>query len=122
MPAYHYRIFDTDENDVGDINFRIGDSEHVRQGTGHIGYEIWEEYQGLRYARKACLAIAPWVLKKSGTVIITTDPGNIASIKTIESIGAQFKDEVDIPIDNPHYQRGRFTKLRYLWTPHSLDS
>lgn len=120
MPAYHYRIFDKDDNDVGDINFRIGDSDHIRYVTGHIGYEIWEEYQGHHYARKACFAISTWVSEKSGKVIITTDLGNIASIKTIEAIGAKFKDEVDIPINNPHYQTGRYTKLRYIWEPLAL--
>ncbi len=117
MPAYHYRIIDSNSNDVGHTNFRIGDSEHIRKAAGHIGFEVKAEYRGHRFAKKACLALAPWVRELSETVIITADPDNLPSIKTIEAIGALFDDEVSVPPNDPHYKRGSRLKRRYLWKP-----
>jgi tagatose 1,6-diphosphate aldolase len=114
-PGYHFRILNPDGTDVGRINFRVGDSEHVRLIAGHIGYEINEGYRGRGYALQACRAIAPFVRKFYASVIITSDPENIASVKTIEKLGAEFIDEVPIPPDDAHYLRGSRTKRRYSW-------
>ena len=117
VPFYHYRIIDKSNNDVGHINFRIGDSEHIRKAAGHIGFEIKPEHRGKNYATKACVAISSWVHQTSGTVIITADPDNLPSIKTIEGIGAVFLDEIAVPVGDPHYQRGSRTKRRFTWRP-----
>jgi len=50
-------------------------------------------------------------------VTITCDPDNWASRRTIERLGAELVDEVAVPADDPHYQRGSRTKKRYRWTP-----
>jgi hypothetical protein len=39
----------------------------------------------------------------------------VASVKTIEKLGAEFIDEVPIPPDDAHYLRGSRTKRRYGW-------
>ena len=116
-PAYQFRILNEDGTDVGRINFRVGDSEHVRLIAGHIGYEIAEAWRGHGYALKACRAIAPLVRSSYESVIITSDPENVASVRTIEKLGAVFIDEVPIPPTDPHYLRGSRTKRRYRWKP-----
>ena len=117
VPAYHFRIWIADGLDVGHINFRVGDTEHVRVCAGHIGFEIGEQFRGHGYALQACRAIAPFVRSVSGTVTITCDPNNAASIRTIERLGADFTDEVPVPVHDPHYKRGSRSKRRYKWTP-----
>ena len=117
VPAYHFRILVADDLDVGHINFRVGDTEHVRVCAGHIGFEIGERFRGHGYALQACRAIAPFVRSVSGTVTITCDPDNVASIRTIERLGAGFTDEVPVPVHDPHYERGSRVKRRYRWTP-----
>jgi tagatose 1,6-diphosphate aldolase len=117
VPAYHFRILIADDLDVGHINFRVGDTEHVRVCAGHIGFEIGERFRGHGYALQACRAIAPFVRSVSGTVTITCDPDNVASIRTIERLGAGFTDEVPVPVYDPHYKRGSRSKRRYKWTP-----
>jgi len=114
---YHFRISTTGQSDVGNINFRIGDTEHVLNCAGHIGYEIREPFRGHSYALQACCAIAPFVRSVCSSVIITSDPDNHASIRTIERLGAVFIDEVPVPPHDPHYQRGSRAKRRYRWTP-----
>ena len=117
VPGYRFRIIDDQDTDVGHLSFRVGDTEHVRLAAGHIGYEVAEAHRGHGYAVDACLAIAPWVSEVSETVLITVDPDNFPSIRTVERIGATFLDEVDVPVGDPHYLRGSYRKRRYHWNP-----
>jgi len=121
VPGYHFKILNELSEEVGHLNFRVGDTEHVRFAAGHIGFEVAERYQGHRYAGSACLAVAPWVSEVSGSVLITVDPGNLPSIRTIERIGGDFLDEVDVPEGDPHHLRGSFRKIRYLWNPAKIE-
>jgi predicted acetyltransferase len=60
--------------------------------------------------------LAPFVRSLYPTVTITCDPDNHASRRTIEQLGASFVDEVPVPPNDPHYERGSWTKQRYRWT------
>ena len=113
VPAYHFRILISDGSDVGHINFRVGDTEHVRVCAGHIGFEILEPFRAHGYSLQACRAIAPFVRSVYDAVTITCDPDNQASRRTIERLGAGFTDEVAVPPHDPHFQRGSRTKRRY---------
>ncbi len=117
VPFYHFRIMTVGGTDVGQINFRIGDTEHVRVCAGHIGFEIEETFRGHGYAFQACRALAPFVRSMYETVIITCDPDNQASRRTIERLEARFMEEVAVPPDDPNYQGGSRRKRRYTWTP-----
>jgi tagatose 1,6-diphosphate aldolase len=117
VPAYNFRILAADGLDVGHINFRVGDTEHVRVCAGHIGYEILEPFRGHGYALQACQAIAPFVRSFYKAVTITCDPDNRASIRTIERLGASFTDEVPVPSYDPHFQRVSRSKKRFKWIP-----
>ena len=116
VPYYHFRIV-AGGSDVGHINFRVGETEHVQVSAGHIGFQIAETFRGHGYAFQACRAIAPWVRSVYEVVTITCDPDNLASRKTIERLGALLVDEVPVPGADPHYQRGSRVKRRYRWTP-----
>ena len=116
VPYCHFRIVHNDA-DVGHINFRLGDSQHVLLAAGHIGFAIHEQFRGHGYALQACRAIAPFVRSCRASVIITADPDNAPSIRTMEKLGAEFLDEVDLTPDDPHYQRGSTRKQRYRWPP-----
>ncbi|PPD45306.1 MAG: GNAT family N-acetyltransferase [Methylobacter sp.] len=117
VPMYHFRILAADGSDVGHINFRVGDTGHVRVCAGHIGFEIREQFRGHGYSLQACRAIAPFVRSVFDAVTITCDPDNQASRRTIERLGASFTDEVPVPEHDPHYQRGSRSKRRYRWIP-----
>lgn len=117
VPYYHFRILIADGSDVGHINFRVGETDHVRLVAGHIGFEVLERFRGHGYARQACDAIAPLVRKVYETVLITCNPDNLPSRRTIERLGAVFIDEVAVPPHEPAFQRGIRSKRRYAWTP-----
>jgi len=40
VPFYHFKITDKDGNKVGHLNFKVGETNHIMQCVGHIGYEI----------------------------------------------------------------------------------
>jgi tagatose 1,6-diphosphate aldolase len=117
VPAYNFRILVADGTDIGHINFRVGDTEHVRVCARHIGFEILQQFRGHSYALQACHAIAPFVRLFYEAVTITCNPDNHASIRTIEQLGASFTDEVPVPPHDPHFQRGSRSKKRYKWMP-----
>jgi RimJ/RimL family protein N-acetyltransferase len=117
VPYYHFRILTGGDTEAGHINFRVGDTEHVRLYAGHIGFVISEAFRGRRLAYQACRAIAPFVRSIQRAVIITCDPDNYPSRRTIERLGARFIDEVAVPPHDPQYQRGTRSKRRYEWTP-----
>lgn len=116
VPYYHYRIC-VNGADVGHINLRVGDTEHVRFYAGHVGFEIAAPHRGHRYALQACRALAPFARSISSEMILTCDPDNHASRRTIELLGATFVDEVAVPAHDPHFSRGSKTKQRFLWSP-----
>jgi len=117
VPYYHFRILIADGSEVGHINFRIGDTEHVRLCAGHIGFEILESSRGRGYALQACRAIAAFVRSIYDAVTVTCDPDNFASMRIFAQLGASFIDEVSVPPQDPHYQRGSRSKRRYAWKP-----
>jgi tagatose 1,6-diphosphate aldolase len=117
VPSYHFQIFNSTGAEVGYINLRVGDTPHVLVCAGHIGYEVLEKFRGHGHAGDACRAIAPFVRTLYSAVTITCNPENIASIRTIEGLGATFTDVVPVPPDDPHYQSGARIKRRYKWVP-----
>jgi tagatose 1,6-diphosphate aldolase len=117
VPFYHFKIVNVANTIVGHINFRVGDTPHVRLAAGHIGYEIAPEHRGHGYALAACMAIAPFVREHYDHVLLTVDPSNHPSIRIIEHLGAKFLDEVEVPADDPAYLKGARRKKRYRWEP-----
>lgn len=116
VPYYYFRI-EVAGVEVGHINLRVGESEHLAQVAGHVGYEIRPEHRGHRYAGLACRALAPFARQIRSELILTADPDNLASLRTIEGLGAVFLDEVPVPAHEPAYHRGSLRKRRYLWRP-----
>lgn len=117
VPYYHFNVLLHNGTNVGHLNFRVGDTDHIRIAAGHIGFQILEEYRGHGYASAACRAVAPFVRRFYESVTITCDPDNHASARTIERLGATFLDEVAVPPRDPSFQNGSRRKRRYHWRP-----
>lgn len=94
---YSIYIIEVNNQEVGRIVWRLGnDEEHYYDG--HIGYHIEEEYRGHYYAYQACLLLKDQIIKDGyDHVLLTCDPDNIASRKTIEKLGAIFIERKEIP-------------------------
>jgi len=115
-PYYHFRIL-AGTRDVGHINLRIGDSEHLLRVVGHVGYAIRKRDRGHRYAFLACRALGPFARTIVPEVIVTCDPANHASRRTLERLVGRRGELVAVPRTDPHYRRGARMKLRFRWLP-----
>lgn len=114
---YHYRIIGKSGNDVGHINFRVGNTAHVLYCAGHIGYEVKEQYRGNSYAYHACLLIAPFVRSVYSIVVLTCNPANAASKRTIEKLKCDYLGEISLNPSEQAYKKGERTRFRYIWYP-----
>ncbi len=117
VPYFKFKIVLGNSVDVGYINFRIGDTDHIKYYAGHIGYEINEAHRGHSYSYYACIALAPIIRPIYNSVLITSDPENRASIRIIEKLGCEFIDEINIDKNEIGYQNGERRKKRYRWFP-----
>ena len=102
-----------DNEEVGRLVLRSGD-EHSRYFDGHIGYTIDEEYRGHNYAYQACLLLKGFVTEKS--LIMTCDPNNIASKKTIEKLGCEYIETKPVPPSlKKYFSKDELEKCIYRW-------
>jgi RimJ/RimL family protein N-acetyltransferase len=119
IPFYHFRILTPDDEDAGHINLKMGHTDHIRLYAGHIGFGIHPDQRGQGLSFQACRALAPFVRTLFTSVIITADPDNEPSIRTILRLGSQFLEQVAVPESDPQYWGGSRFKNRYEWIPQS---
>lgn len=115
VPSYRFQMVVAGRDEaVGNIELRIGNTNHIVMYGGHIAYGVKPEYRGHRYAARACKLLLPLARKHGlNCVWITCSPDNIASRRTCELVGAQLVEIVDLPDDTDMYQRGEKQKCRY---------
>lgn len=110
-PYFLYHII-VNNDVVGSLVLREGSLEE-RYFDGHIGYHIEEEYRGHHYAYQACLLLED---NLQDDVILTCDPHNKASQRTIEKLGAVFLETKPIPSSmRKLFSSQEKEKRIYLW-------
>lgn len=127
VPAYHFWMKVIQSNQqrflfghsdriviAGGIGLRIGHSEELERHYGHIGYHVYPPSRGHHYAERACRLLLPLARHHGVNPLwITTNPDNLPSRRTCESLGAELVDIVDVPPGHPLYLRGERQKCRY---------
>ena len=116
VPWYHFKIVNESGTQVGHVNFRVGDTQHVTMTAGHVGFWISPEHRGSSLSYQACRALAPFIRRHYDRVILTANPANAPSIRTIQKLGAKFLGEAVVPPDDPAHASGARRKRRYEWT------
>ena len=119
-PAYRFAMVGAASGIVmGRINLRVGHTEHLTLYRGHVGFGVEERFRGNRLALRSCRLLAGLARHHSVVPLwLTCDPGNLASQKTLESLGAEFVDIRTMLADYPYieyYPPGSRTKRRYRW-------
>ena len=101
---------------AGEVALRIGESPELFY-LGHIGYHVDPPFRGHGYAAKACRLCAP-ILREQGmrTVVITTDPGNVPSIRTCLRLGSELESTVSVPAGVQERLEISAEKHRFVWT------
>ena len=100
VPAYYFVICSASGVRMGECDLRVGQNEGLYYG-GHIGYTVYEEYRGHRYAARACRLLFS-LAKKHGMdhLFITCNPDNTASKRTCERLGGELVEIAELPEDN----------------------
>jgi tagatose 1,6-diphosphate aldolase len=115
VPAYTFIMTLLDEGvEVGRIQLRVGTTDHVVTYAGHLGYTVYAEHRGHRYAARACRLLFP-LARSHGlkTLWVTCNPENAASRRTCELAGGELIEFVNLPEETEMYQRGERQKCRY---------
>lgn len=119
VPSRHYIICRAvDDEPVGECSLRLG--HNGKKGYystyygGNIGYEVYPEFRGNHYSAKACVIL----LDEARTLgmeylLVTCNPDNFASKRTIELVGFAFIEDAEVPVHNAMYDRGEYRKLVY---------
>lgn len=99
---------------VGDIDLRLTMNKYMYY-YGHVGYNVKEAYRGNHYALKACemIKIIARDVYNLSELVITCNPDNIASLKTIEELGCKYIETVNVPISHQLYWKGEKKKAIY---------
>lgn len=99
---------------VGALGMRIGHNREIRLYAGHIGYNVLPAARGHRFAERAVRLLLPLAAAYGlKPLIITSNPDNTASRRTLERLGAKLIDVVAIPRMHPFYGVGERQKCRY---------
>ncbi len=100
---------------AGEISLRVGDSPEQFY-LGHVGYHIDPPFRGHGYAARACRLCAPMLAALGmGTAVITTDPGNLPSVKTCRRLGCALECTVPVPGKVRDKLNISLEKRRYIW-------
>lgn len=113
---YYYKIIKLDTLEyIGTCNICLEKNEK-NEYLGNIGYCIFPKYQGNNYAYKASKLLSK-VAKYYGVdnLLITANPKNLASIKTINKLGAHFVNIRKIPKNHCLYKQGDRYVYAYEW-------
>ncbi len=115
VPAYRFtmRRIGSGAN-LGGIDLRVGETEHIVRYAGNLGYRVHPQYRGHHYAARACRLLLPLAQSHGlDTLWITCNPENTASRRTCKLAGAEFVEIVDLPRHTEMYRRGERRKCRY---------
>ena len=103
--------------EAGAISVRLGEGPCTYY-FGHIGYHIDPPWRGQHWARRACRLVAG-LLREHGfrTAIITCDPDNYASRRTIEGLDCVLSRTVRVPQDFRDRWNGEISAVKciYIW-------
>ena len=114
VPAYKFKMTLVGGEEMGNIDLRIGNINHLVMYGGHIGYRVEPEHRGHHYAARAVKLLLPLARSHGMTTLwITCNPDNTASRRTCELAGAQFVEIVSLPEDTDMYLEGERQKCRY---------
>lgn len=115
VPVYRFRMTRVGQkHEIGRIELRVSNTNHIVMYAGHIGYRVLPMYRGHHYAARSCALLFPLARRHGlNPLWITCNPDNYASRRTCELAGATFVEIVDLPGNTDMYQMGERQKCRY---------
>lgn len=118
LPSYFFKIVDATEmrRELGHCDLRVGMHPEIAY-SGHVGYRVYRPHRGNHYALKATRLLLHFAYELGlGECIITCNPDNAASRRTLEELGGRLVATVDVPADSACYRAGDRVKCQFLFT------
>lgn len=113
VPAYSFVLW-AEGREAGHLHLRAQNTPLLERVGGHIGYGVNEAFRGRHYAERACRLVLPLARAHGFKELwMTCNPDNVASRRTLERLGAEFVEIVDVPVDHEMYKLGELKKCRY---------
>ena len=102
VPACIFQMRHRDSGEkMGHVSFRVGERWNMKY-AGQIGYVVGEAYRGRRYAERSVRLLLPFVRRNGLRELwITCNPDNVPSRRTLERLGAELVEIVDVPAEYP---------------------
>lgn len=115
VPAYRFQMVRPGTRvKMGEIELRVGNTQHIVLYAGHIGYEVYPAYRGHHYAARSVRLLLPLARHYDlNPLWITCNPENYASRRTCELAGFEFVEIVNLPPHTDMYRDGERQKCRY---------
>ncbi len=115
VPAYKFKMIRWGQDEeVGNIDLRVGNTHDLIMYGGHIAYGVNPEHRGHKFAARACRLLFPLATQHGLKELwITCNRDNIASRRTCEIAGATLVEIVELPEYSDMYQKGERQKCRY---------
>lgn len=117
LPTYYFSIVKVENPyiEVGRCDLRIGQAPEIPY-AGHIGYRVHVHHRGRNYAKKATKLLLGFADELGiERLLITCDPDNIPSRKTLESLGGIYEGILTVPRDSVCYRVGDRLKCQFWY-------
>ena len=108
IPTVYYDIVLHDAHTrVGNIDLRLKMDEDMYY-YGHVGYSVIYRYRGNNYSYEACKLLFKEAKQRYGLneLILTCNPENVASYKTLKKLNGELIEVVQVPKDHELYKLG----------------
>jgi len=115
VPSYLFDIYSVEDKTVaGRCDLRVGYNDKLYY-AGNIGYTVFEQFRGRRFALSACFLLQKLALRHGmRELIVTCNPENAASKRICELFGAEYVKMVDLPEDHELFLLGERRKLVFI--------
>ena len=117
LPSYFFSIVYANElrHEIGRCDLRVGYHEEIAY-AGHIGYRVYAPYRGHHYAQKASRLLLHFAHELGmEECVITCNPDNAPSYRTLVGLGGELRDTVDVPHDSACYAAGDRQKCQFYF-------
>ena len=106
VPTVYFDILNHENKEkLGKIELRLKMDDHYMFYYGHIGYHIYKGFRGHHYALRACEVLFAHVKEDFGLeeLIITCNPDNLPSYKTLAALHPARIETVKVPMSHELY-------------------